>query len=67
MGVAKGRLPKMSTEFCTTPARESDLEVKIIKNDGLGTFLEVQRAFRVAGAGVWTRCKIRGTLAVWWI
>ena len=77
---------------CTTPARESDLEVKIVKNwrcrgtfgnwapqkfaprlrgraiwkskslktDGLGTFLEVESAFRVAGAGISTRCKIRG-------
>ena len=41
-------LPKI----CTTPARESDLEVKIGKIDGLGTFFEVQSVFRVAGAGI---------------
>ena len=47
-------------KICTTPARESDLEVKIVKTDGLGTFFEVQSVFRVAGAGISTRCKIRG-------
>ena len=38
----------------TTPARESDLDVKIVKADGLGTFLEVESAFRVAGVGILT-------------
>ena len=33
---------------------------KSLKTDGLGTFLEVQSVFRVAGAGISTRCKIRG-------
>ena len=38
-------------KICTTPARESDLEVKIVqKHQVRGTFLEVQSAFRVAGA-----------------
>ena len=79
-------------KICTTPARESDLEVKIVKtwqgsehfwklsfakfaprlrartirkskslkHQGLGTFLEVESVFRLAGAGIATRCKIRG-------
>ena len=33
---------------------------KSLKTDGLGTFLEAQSAFRVAGAGISRRCKIRG-------
>ena len=33
---------------------------KSLKTDGLGTFFEVQSVFRVAGAGISTRCKIRG-------
>ena len=33
---------------------------KPLKTDGLGTFFEVQSVFRVAGAGISTRCKIRG-------
>ena len=115
--------PRCQKKNCTTPARESDLEVKIVKHwharstfgswasqnlhhacarerflrekkhhaawsehfwklssakfaprlrarsiwkskslktDGLGTFLEVQNGFRVAGAGISTCCKIRG-------
>ena len=73
MGVAKDRLPKMSTKFaprlraravwkltslktgmpgallevelgkiCTTPAHESDLDVKIFKTGGVGALLEVE-------------------------
>ena len=34
---------------------------KSLKTDGLGTFLEVQSAFRVAGAGISTRCKMQNT------
>ena len=33
---------------------------KSLKTDGLGTFFEVQSVFCVAGAGISTRCKIRG-------
>ena len=33
---------------------------KSLKTDGLGTFFDVQSVFRVAGAGISTRCKIRG-------
>ena len=29
-------------KICTTPARESDLEVKIVKTGGVGTLLEVE-------------------------
>ena len=47
-------------KICTTPARESDLESKSLKTDGLGAFLEVRNVFRVAGAGISTHCKIRG-------
>ena len=78
-------------KICTTPARESDLEVKIVKtpwvrstsgswaseklhpacaaaiwkskslkHQGLGTFLEVESPFCVAGAGNSTACIIRG-------
>ena len=39
---------------------------KSLKSDGLGTFLEVQSAFRVAGAGISTRCKIRGRRRSLW-
>ena len=44
-------------KICTTLWRESDLEVKIVKIDGLGTFLEVQSAFCMAGAGVREGCR----------
>ena len=47
-------------KICTTPVRESDSEVKIVKAPGARDVLEVQSAFRVAGAGISTRCKIRG-------
>ena len=47
-------------KICTTPARESDSEVKIVKNWRSRDVLEVQSGFRVAGAGISTRCKIRG-------
>ena len=33
---------------------------KSLKIDGPGTFFDVQTAFRVAGAGILTHCKIRG-------
>ena len=33
---------------------------KSLKTDGLAAFSEVQNAFRVAGAGISTRYKIRG-------
>ena len=33
---------------------------KSLKHQVLGTFLEVESGFRVAGAGISTRCKIRG-------
>ena len=33
---------------------------KSLKHQGLGTFFEVESVFRVAGAGISTRCKIRG-------
>ena len=33
---------------------------KPLKHHVLGTFLEIQNAFRVAGAGILARCKIRG-------
>ena len=38
---------------------------KLLKADGLGT-LEVQNAFRVAGAGISRRCKIRGRRRSLW-
>ena len=50
-------------KICTTPARESDLEVKTVKTPGARSTLEifeVQNDFRVAGAGISARCKIRG-------
>ena len=79
-------------KICTTPARENDLEVKIVKkltasehfwklkspkfaprlrartiwkskslkHQGLGPLFEVQSAFRVAGAGISIRFKMRG-------
>ena len=33
---------------------------KSLKHQGLGTFFDVESVFRVAGAGISTRCKIRG-------
>ena len=76
-----------AAKICTTPARDNDLEVKIVKkmlkteslgrflevevakicttparrkskslkHQGLGTFFEVQNAFRVVGAGISTQ------------
>ena len=38
-------------KICTTSARESDSEVKIVKVPGSWDFFEVQNIFRVAGAG----------------
>ena len=39
-------------KLCTTPARESDVEFKIV---GSRDVFEVQSAFRVAGAGISTQ------------
>ena len=45
-------------KVCTTPARESDSEVKIVKN----------WRSRVTGVGIWARCKIRGKHgSSWWL
>ena len=57
---------KPVAKICTTPARENDLEVKIVKAQGLGPLLEVQSAFRVAGAGILTGCKICGRRKSLW-
>ena len=79
-----GALLEVDVEkICTTPARESDLEAKIVKILACrehfwkltstkfaprlrarairkSKSLEVESVFRVAGAGISTRCKIRG-------
>ena len=53
-----GRLPAKDVDkICTAPARERDLEAKTVKTPQvLGTFFDVQTAFRVTGAGISTRC-----------
>ena len=49
-----------SAKFAPRLRARSIWKSKSLKTDGLGTFLEVQSDFRVAGAGISTRCKIRG-------
>ena len=39
-------------KICTTPARESDLEVKIVKADGVGAVLEVEVS-RLRASAIW--------------
>ena len=58
-GGAKDRLLKMSTKFAPRLRARAIRKSKSLKTDGLGAFLEAQSAFRVAGAGISTRCKIR--------
>ena len=48
-----------SAKFAPRLRARSIWKSKALKTDGLGMFLEVQNAFRVAGAGISTRCKIR--------
>ena len=59
-GGAEDRLAKMSTKFAPRLRARTIWKSKPLKTDGLGAFVEVQSAFRVAGAGISTRCKIRG-------
>ena len=59
-GGAKDRLPKMSTKFAPRLRARAIWKSKSLKHQVLGTFLEVQSAFRVPGAGISRRCKIRG-------
>ena len=47
---------KIATRLRARVIRKS----KSLKTDGLGAFSEVQSVFRVAGAGISTRCKMRG-------
>ena len=49
-----------STKFAPRLRARTIRTSKSLKTDGLGTFFEVQSVFRVAGAGISTRCKIRG-------
>ena len=47
--------------MATTPAQERAIrKSKSLKHQVLGTFLEVESVFRVAGAGISIRCKIHG-------
>ena len=50
---------KTYTKICTSPARESDSEVKIVETPGSRSVFWssklVQSAFRVAGAGISTQ------------
>ena len=48
--------PKFAPRLRARTIRKS----KSLKHQGLGTFFEVESLFRVAGAGISTRCKIRG-------
>ena len=59
-GGAKDRLLKMSAKFAPRLRARAIWKSKSLKTDGLGMFLDVQSGFRVAGAGISTRCKIRG-------
>ena len=59
-GGAKDRLPKMSIKFAPRLRARAIRKSKPLKHQVLGTFLEVESVFRVAGAGISTRCKIRG-------
>ena len=59
-GGAEDRLPKMSTKFAPRLRARAIWKSKSFKHQVLGTFLEVESVFRVAGAGISTRCKIRG-------
>ena len=98
---ARALLEVEVAKICTTPARESDLEAKIVKNwqrrstmehfwklksakfaprlraraiwksksskhQGLGPFFEVKSGFRVEGAGISTRRKMRGRRRSLW-
>ena len=49
-----------SAKFAPRLRARSIWKSKSLKSDGLGTFLEVESAFCLAGAGISTRCKIRG-------
>ena len=50
----------ISTKFAPRLRARAIWKSKSLKTDGLGTFFEVQSVFRVAGARIYTRCKIRG-------
>ena len=87
----RGFGPVERGKICTTPARDGDFTVNIVKapwvgallevelrkicaalrtravwkskslkTEGVGLFLEVENAFRAAGAGISTRCKLPG-------
>ena len=49
-----------SAKFAPRLRARSIWKSKPLKHQVLGTFLEVENAFRVAGAGLSTCCKIRG-------
>ena len=59
-GGAKDRLPKMSAKFAPRLRARAIWKSKSLKRQVLGTFLEVESAFCVAGAGISTGCKICG-------
>ena len=48
------------TKFAPRLRARAIWKSKSLKTGGLGAFFEVQSVFRVAGAGISTRCKIRG-------
>ena len=48
------------TKFAPRLRARAIWKSKSLKTDGLGTFFELQSVFCVAGAGISTRCKIRG-------